>query len=170
MVDSPIERFRRLYDYERDSHAQVLASLTGVPADLRASEAYRRAVTLLAHIVEARRLWLYRLGVAREGPTSEADFFPAHVSMTELATRLDEVQAAWAEYLAGLTDADVARVFAYRSLEGPRFQNSVEDILTQLYGHSLYHRGQIALLLRSIGAEPAATDYVFWARTPLADD
>jgi len=36
-----------------------------------------------------------------------------------------------------------------------------------LFGHSWYHRGQIAMLLRSIGAEPAVTDIVFWARQPV---
>jgi len=43
----------------------------------------------------------------------------------------------------------------------------VEDILAQLFGHSWYHRGQIALLVRSIGAEPAATDFVYWTREAI---
>jgi uncharacterized damage-inducible protein DinB len=56
----------------------------------------------------------------------------------------------------------------YQSYEGPRFRSTIEDILTRLFGHSWYHRGQIAMLLRSIGAEPAVTDFVFWAREPVA--
>ena len=59
------------------------------------------------------------------------------------------------------------RDFEYVSLDGPRFRSRVDDILTQLFGHSWYHRGQIALLVRSIGAEPAVTDFVFWTREPL---
>jgi uncharacterized damage-inducible protein DinB len=43
----------------------------------------------------------------------------------------------------------------------------VEDILTQLFGHSSYHRGQVALLIRDLGGEPAVTDYVFWVREPV---
>jgi len=31
---------------------------------------------------------------------------------------------------------------------------------------SWYHRGQIAALVRAMGAEPAVTDLVFWARQP----
>jgi uncharacterized damage-inducible protein DinB len=49
-------------------------------------------------------------------------------------------------------------------------RNSIEDILTQLFGHSCYHRGQIAQLLRSIGAEPAVTDFVFWTREPAGNN
>ena len=31
----------------------------------------------------------------------------------------------------------------------------------------LYHRGQIALLLRAVGAEPVPTDFLFWTREAL---
>ncbi len=70
----------------------------------------------------------------------------------------------WAAYLATLTNAHLEHVLEYRGHDGKAFRNSVDDILTQLYGHSLYHRGQIALLLRQIGAQPSVTDFVFWAR------
>jgi uncharacterized damage-inducible protein DinB len=169
MSDNAAERFRRLFDYERDSHARVLASLAGVPEELRATEGYRKAAGLLAHIVLARRLWLSRLGAGVAGPKNVTDFFPQNVALSDLAAQLEETQAAWTQYLAGLTDEAAARGFEYRSLDGARFRNTVEDILTQLFGHSLYHRGQIALLLRAIGAEPAATDFVYWAREPLSE-
>ena len=52
----------------------------------------------------------------------------------------------------------------YRSNEGERFRNRIEDLLTQLFGHSGYHRGQIASIVRRLGGEPAVTDYVFWSR------
>jgi uncharacterized damage-inducible protein DinB len=77
------------------------------------------------------------------------------------------MEGAWTKYLNGLNDAELARVFEYQSYDGSRFRNSVEDIFTQLFGHSWYHRGQIAHLLRTMGAEPAVTDFVFWAREPV---
>jgi uncharacterized damage-inducible protein DinB len=40
----------------------------------------------------------------------------------------------------------------------------VEDILAQLFGHSSYHRGQIAMLVRAAGGEPAVTDLIYWCR------
>ena len=54
-----------------------------------------------------------------------------------------------------------------RAMTAPPDIREQEDILTQLHGHSLYHRGQIAMLLRSAGVEPPATDFVFWAREPI---
>lgn len=161
------EHYRRWFEYERDSHGKTLAALAAVPEALRASADYRKAVMLLAHIVEARRLWLHRLGAAAVGPTSVADFFPEGIELAEVAARSAAMEAAWVQYLAQLTDVELARVFEYRSLDGARFRNTVEDVLTQLFGHSWYHRGQIALLLRAAGAEPAVTDFIFWARESL---
>jgi uncharacterized damage-inducible protein DinB len=166
-----------LFEYERDSHAQVLAALMRVSEAGRTSEGYRKALTLMAHICAARRLWLVRFGAlagasgvpADFAPRAVADFFPADVTLMDVSARVAETQEVWARFLAGLTDEALARTFEYQSLEGPRFRNTVEDILTQLFGHSLYHRGQIAQLLRSIGAQPATTDFVFWAREPVAD-
>lgn len=159
------DRYRRWFEYEKDSHAKVLQSLQAVPANLCSCPEYQKSLTLLAHIVAARRIWLFRFGIAREAPK---DFFPQKVDLKTLSSDLANMQQSWSDHLAQLNDTDLARTFEYRSMEGDWFRSTVEDVLTQLYGHSLYHRGQIAALIRSIGAEPAVTDFVFWAREPMA--
>src|SRR6266536_1125888 len=155
------DRYRRWFEYERDAHDLVIRSLETVPADRRASPEYRRAVTTLAHLAAARKVWLYRLGQSADRPAS---FFPENVELADVVADLRDVQDRWAAYLGRLTDADIDEVFEYQSLDAGRFRNRVEDILTQLYGHSLYHRGQIVMLVRAAGGEPAATDFVYWCR------
>ncbi|MGH9906988.1 MAG: DinB family protein [Pyrinomonadaceae bacterium] len=157
------DRYRRWFEYEKDSHQKVLASLNAVSGELRTSPPFQKAIDLMAHIVAARRVWLYRFGISRE----PAELFPQYVKLADLPPLLDSMQTAWSEYLVNLDDAELGRVFEYQSFEGARFRNTIEDILTQLFGHSLYHRGQIAMILRSIGAEPAVTDFVYWTREPL---
>lgn len=158
-----IEQYRRWFLYEKDSHAKTLASLEAVPPRLWAEPAFQKAVDLLAHIIAARLLWLHRLGAAKEAPK---DLFPANAPLSELPIQLQAMEKAWLTYLDKLDERGLARRFEYQSLDGPRFQNTVEDILTQMFGHSWYHRGQIAALVRSIGSQPAVTDFVFWARQP----
>lgn len=165
MNDSMIDRYRRWFEYERDSHAKTLDSLNAVADELRASEQFRKAVYLLGHIVAARRMWLFRFGVLKEN----AELFPQQTSLKDLPAQLSEMETLWSEHLQQINDAELGRVFEYQSYEGARFRNTVEEILTQLFGHSWYHRGQIAMLLRSLGAEPAVTDYVFWARVPVGE-
>ena len=160
MNDSLIARYRRWFDYEKDSHRKVLDSLNAVSKEQRESEEFRKAVYLMGHIVAARRMWLFRFGVIKEN----VELFPGETRLDELPTQIEEMETLWSQYLSQLNDAELARVFEYQSYEGQRFRNTIEEILTQLFGHSWYHRGQIAQLVRSIGAEPAVTDFVFWAR------
>ncbi|MGH9971587.1 MAG: DinB family protein [Pyrinomonadaceae bacterium] len=160
-----VDNYRRWFEYEKDSHAKVLDSLNAVPDALRSAEGFQKAVDLMAHIVAARRMWLFRLGVS----DNPQELFPRQVDPTALPALIDAMQTAWSGYLANLDEPELTRVFDYQSYEGLRFCNTVEDILTQLFGHSLYHRGQIAMILRSIGAEPAVTDFVFWTREPIED-
>jgi len=161
MPASMIDRYRRWFEYEKDAHHKVLQSIEATADVQRLSPSFQKAVDLFAHIMAARRLWLFRFGAAGEPPP---ELFPQGVSADAIAALAEEMHAAWSAYFDRLDEAEAARVFEYNSLDGPRYLNSVEDILTQLFGHSWYHRGQIALLLRSCGAEPAATDFVFWCR------
>lgn len=166
MKRTRVEDYWRWWAYERDSHAKVLAALSAVPPERRSAREFCKASTLFGHIIAVRRLWLFRMGAANEGPGA-SDMFPPDLTLEDLARRLDEMHTAWADYLGGLDDHAIGRYFEYRSFEGQSFRNTVADILTQLYGHSLYHRGQIALLLREMGAEPAVTDFLFWSREAI---
>lgn len=164
MATNLAERYRRWFEYEKDAHEKVLASLRSVPAPKRSAAEFQKALSWLGHMMAARRLWLFRFGVAKLAPR---DFFPQNVSLQEVTDQVKEIHSLWTDYLSRLDDSELGREFEYQSLEGPWFRNTVEDILTQLFGHSWYHRGQIAALVRAIGAEPAATDFVFWAREAI---
>ena len=165
MPDILADRFRRWFDYEQDAHAKTLASLDAVPAELRAKPEYGKAVSLLAHLVAARRMWLFRLGKSEYQPK---EFFPQGVTLEQLERNLDEMHRLWAGYLGRLTDAEILEPFEYTSSDAGRMRNTLEEVLTQLFGHSHYHRGQIAQLVRMIGGQPATTDFIYWSRQPLA--
>jgi uncharacterized damage-inducible protein DinB len=158
------ERYRRWFEYEKEAHEKVLSSLRSVPESRHGDRMFQKAIDLFGHIAAARGLWLHRFGVADKGPD---EIFPQGVSLASLGSRVGEMHAAWSAYLGRVDEAELARQFDYRSLEGERYRNRVEDLLTQLFGHSWYHRGQIAALVRSCGGQPAVTDYLFWTRELL---
>jgi uncharacterized damage-inducible protein DinB len=165
MADELIARFRRWFEYEQDVHAKVLESLATVPNNCRSGPEYRKAVNLFAHIVAGRRIWLGRLGVL---PPATGSLFPNEPDVIHIAAQWEAVRSAWVGYLAGLTDTDLGAFFEYQSLDAGRFRSRVEDILAQLFGHSWYHRGQIAMLIRAAGGTPAITDLVFWSREAIS--
>jgi uncharacterized damage-inducible protein DinB len=163
MANEMTVRFRKWFEYEKDAHAKVMRSLETVPSDRRGCAEYKKALAILAHVAAARRNWLGRLGVI---PLAPVPMFPENPQLANVSQELDEIHDLWTNYLAGLTDTALARTFEYQSLDAGRFCNKVEDVLTQLFGHSSYHRGQIASLVRAAGGEPAATDFIYWCREP----
>jgi uncharacterized damage-inducible protein DinB len=165
MPSDLIERFRRWFDYEQDAHAKVLASLDTIPPDRRDCAEYRKAVSLLGHIVAARRIWLERMCVI---PAASPSLCPEDADVKQVAEEWRVVRELWSRHLASVGEDELARVFEYQSYDAGRFRNRVEEIFTQLFGHSWYHRGQIAMLVRASGGQPAATDFVYWCRQPVA--
>ncbi len=161
MAGGPIDRYRRWFEYETDAHAKVLASFDTVPPERRDSPEFRRAVGLLAHVVAARRNWLARFGRI---PAPTGPLFPADSDVPGLTTEWRVVQGLWADYFSSVDDQELDREFEYQSLDAGRFRNRVEDVLAQLFGHSSYHRGQIAMLIRTAGGQPAITDLIYWCR------
>jgi len=155
-----IDHYQRWFTYERDVHRTTLESLTRLDETQKASSSFQKAVDLLAHVIAARRMWLFRFGVTAD----KVELFPRDVKVETLPALIEQMESDWNQYLSTLSDEDLQRVFEYTSYEGQRFRNSIGDILTQLFGHSWYHRGQIAALVRAMGGEPAVTDFVFWAR------
>jgi uncharacterized damage-inducible protein DinB len=156
-----INRYRRWFDYEKDAHAKVFSSFSTVPPEGTTTPEFRRAVNLMGHIVAARRIWLSRLGVT---PAKAGPLFPDNPEVARVAAEWREAQDLWSDYLARLDDAALREEFEYQSLDAGRFRNRVEDILAQLFGHSSYHRGQIAMLVRAAGGTPAITDLIYWCR------
>ena len=85
MNDSLIARYRRWFDCEKESHRKTLDSLKAVSEEQRESEEFRKAVYLMGHIVAARRVWLFRLGVVKE----KVELFPGETRLDELPAQIE---------------------------------------------------------------------------------
>ena len=84
------DRFRRWFEYERDSHGKVLASLDALSEaqpDAKSDERFQKCVDLLAHIAAARELWLFRFGVSETGPSTALELFPKGHDLSEARGR-----------------------------------------------------------------------------------
>ncbi|MFO0840336.1 MAG: DinB family protein [Phycisphaerae bacterium] len=161
-----IERFRHWYDYERDCNAKSLQMLQSVPDESRASPQFARAVGKLAHLIAARHMWLHRLGAVADRPES---WFPP-TTLEQLPALVDAIQRRWTDYLAALSDADLAADFTCAGGDGKRYRWRLIDLLTQVFGHAWYHRGQIAMLVKDLGGDAVDTDYIFWDRPSVVSE
>jgi uncharacterized damage-inducible protein DinB len=158
------DRFRRWYEYERDCNAKTLAMLASVPAERRATPEFQKAVDKMAHLVAARRRWLQRLGHWPQAP----GLFPQGTALADLSGMVSDTEAAWVAYLSRLDEEELTRTLEWKTADDRRYRWDVEGVLTQVFGHAWYHRGQIAQLVAGLGGKAVDTDYIFWCNlTPV---
>lgn len=134
-------------------------------ADARVLESLRqpavpeRALQLYAHVLGAEHVWLARL----DGRQAELPVWPS-LTLERCETVARDNVRGFRAYVDRLTSDDLPRTVHYRNSAGLEFDSGIEEILLHVAMHGSYHRGQVTLLVRGAGAEPAPTDYIAFVR------
>jgi uncharacterized damage-inducible protein DinB len=153
-----LPHYGQLVSYDGWANLEVIGAFRAV------GNAPARSLKLMAHIVGAEHLWRARmLGI--ESP------FPVWPELTleRCEEQARQLPGLWREFLgddsAGLLD----RMVSYKNSKGESYKSSVRDILTHVFMHSAYHRGQIATDMREAGHLPAYTDFIHGVRQGLVE-
>ena len=149
--------FVRMFTYDSWANRQCIAAME------KTSPLPPGALSRMAHILSAEKLWLER--ILQQPQTLPV--WPS-LSLDDCFKLQQEISRAYENYLVRL-----ANLFApgslndnieYRNTKVEVWTSRVEDILTHVLFHSTYHRGQIALQLRAAGSQPAYTDFIHAVR------
>lgn len=146
------EHLRRLFTYDEWAIGQSLATLK--------EPANPEAQTMLSHILAAEKVWMMRL--RGEDSSGVALFEP--YSLEECGRLSDDLHRKYLEYIDLLDEADLENLITYKNTRGVEFQTPIGEILTHVALHGVYHRGQIALLVRQGGGKAVGTDYIIYTR------
>jgi uncharacterized damage-inducible protein DinB len=152
------EEFRTLYDYNswanhRAMDACAVLSNEQFTKDLGSS--FRSVRDTFAHIMGGEWVWLERFQGRSPSAMPAADSCP---DLATLKTRWAEIERNLLAFVAGLNQADIDRVFEYKTMNYGVYKNPLGQSLQHLVNHGSYHRGQIATMLRQLGVKPIATD------------
>ena len=126
---------------------------------LRGENVPARALELYAHVLGAEHVWLARL----QGRAPELEVWPA-LGVDDCARVASLNASALAAFLEDTPEDHLPRPVRYRNSAGREFESRMEDILLQVAMHGQYHRGQVNLLLRDAGLQPAPVDYIAFVR------
>lgn len=156
---SRVAHFQAMQRYEEWASGKTLDALR--TAEGGGAAEFKRAMGIFGHIQSARHEWLFRFGQIAKRPWV---MFPDW-TVDEAAADAKRLDGLWSAFLAKLTDADLDGEVEYKSNEGKPFASRRRDMLTHVYNHSTYHRGQIALLVKMAGGTPPdSTDFVVFSR------
>jgi len=158
------EEVARLLEYTVWANHRILrATATLSPADFRrdlgASHGGVRGT--LVHMLGAEWIWFERWkGLSPAKGVDEGDY-PDVIALRDRWTAIEQHRAAW---VAELKDEALARTVRFRLLDGRDFESPLWQLVQHAVNHSTYHRGQVTLLLRLLGAKTVGTDMLLWDR------
>jgi uncharacterized damage-inducible protein DinB len=159
-----VDDFRLLYDFNAWANHRIIEScavLTPEQFSRDLGSSFRSVRETLAHNYGATWAWLERW----HGRTPTA--MPPQADFPDLETvrrRYAEIDRNLVDYVASLTGEDVQRIIYYRNFAGETHARPLWQLLQHVANHGTYHRGQIATLLRQLGAKAASTDLVIFYR------
>ena len=141
---------RKLLDAARNLSPEDLTRNVGV--------SHTSILGTLCHIHFADRIWYARVVDPKEPLIKEAD-------LPTLERDWTAIQRKWEEWAEGLSDADLARVVAYKSLDGKSaFESVTAEVVMHLVNHATLHRGQAVGMIRQLGIAPPVTDLMTYYR------
>ena len=124
---------------------------------------FRSVRDALLHILAGEWLWLKYWKAPPENATLAADFrtrrdtwfnpdlFP---DVAAVQRRWAEVEKEQVEFVNQLSDQALEEMIPFRTGRA-----SLAHLMQHLANHSTYHRGQISLMLRQVGAAAVSTDF-----------
>lgn len=157
---------RLLYEYDRWANNRVLHAASALATEQFTRDlggGFRSVRGTLVHILGGEWGWLAYWKTPCPSAASLVGLWDRHdtlfrpdafPNLTTLRLKWADVEREQAEFISGLTDEDLSRIVPFRSTHV-----RLEHLLQHAANHSTYHRGQVALMMREVGAEPMATDF-----------
>lgn len=157
-----MKRIQELYEYNRWANARILDAASRLTPeqftkDLRSS--HRSVRDTLAHVMSVELIYFKRwLGTSPKAMLAPSDF----PTISLLRARWAEVEREQADFVSNVTEESLKTTIAYVNTKGEAWSYSLWQIMVHVVNHSTYHRGQVTTMLRQLGAEPVATDFLIF--------
>lgn len=158
-----------LFEYGYWANKKLLAVLSQLTAEqfIRpVAGSYGSVRHTMVHILSAEWGWLDRCGGTARGPALNPADFPTLASVLD---GLQQVESYVRAFLSTLRDSDLERIVAFALGDGPKQLMPLGHLMHHAAIHGVHHRGQVALLLRSLGYAPGNFDILLYygrRRTP----
>lgn len=157
---------RLLYEYDRWANHRVLQAASALSPeqftrDLRGS--FRSVRDTLLHIIGGEWGWLTYWKAPSHSAAFLSDLWDRHDAFfrpeafpdaTAVRRKWAEVENDQIEFVNSVTEEALARMLPFRTT-----QLSLAHLMQHLANHSTYHRGQVAAMMRQLGAKPLSTDF-----------
>lgn len=155
-----------LYEYDRwanDRVIQYVSALTPEQFTRDLGGTFQSVRHTLVHIAGGEWIWLQYWKADSHSDPVLSDlrrrwdqlFSPAsYPTMAAVESKWREIEQEQIAFVEGVSDEGLKRMLPFRTTHV-----SLAHLMQHMANHSTYHRGQIALMMRQLNAEPLATDF-----------
>lgn len=158
--------FQMFAGYNEWANARLYAAVAELPdAEYRADHGafFKSVHGTLNHLLVGDRVWMQRLTGEGDAPTS-LDAILCDDLKSLRAARTEE-DARIIAFVAGLSDADLARKVRYRTISRPaEIEQELGYALPHVFNHQTHHRGQVHGLLTRITGDAPSLDLILYQR------
>jgi uncharacterized damage-inducible protein DinB len=163
------DEIQLLYEFDRWANKRVLQAASSLNVEKFTRDlggSFRSVRDTLVHIADSEGTWLTCWKEPRPGPTFVMDTWTRHNALfnpnafpdfAAVQFRWAEVESEQREFVDHVTNESLGRM-----LPVGKAQISLAHLMQHLANHSTYHRGQVALMMRQLAAEPLATDFAMY--------
>jgi uncharacterized damage-inducible protein DinB len=146
---SAVALLHEMFRYNAWANAEFIAKLELLDADQHAEERHV-AIRQLNHCLVVNRIFAAHLTGRPHGYT--ADNTPETPDLRELGAAVAASDGWYLDYLAGVSEVDLAEPIAFDFTDGDKGCMTRQEILTHAAIHGAYHRGEVGRILRQISA------------------
>jgi uncharacterized damage-inducible protein DinB len=148
------------YGYWANKHLfEVLSQLSAGQFTQLVAGSYGSVRNTMVHMLSAEWGWLDRCGGKPRGTALNPSDYPTVASLVE---RWQQVEGYVREFLSKLRDEELDRIVEFALGGGPKQTMRMGELLHHAANHGVHHRGQVALLLRSLGYAPGNFDVLIY--------
>ena len=157
-----VKDLETLYDYGYWANKklfQVISRLTPDQFTQTIGGSFESVRNTLVHILSAEWGWLDRCGGPKRGPRLDPAAYPTLESVMEAWNKVE----GWVrEFLSSLKDEDLTRKVEFSIEEGKKNCMPLGELMQHSANHAVHHRGQVALMIRTLGHSPGYIDLVLY--------
>jgi uncharacterized damage-inducible protein DinB len=151
---------KKLFNYNywaRDRQMEVCSQLTHEQFLFPSKGSFSSLRDTLGHLMAVEWLWLERWRGRSPKSLLAAGQFSA---LSDLLDNWRTVECEMRAYLASLSEEAIASPLTYVNPRGEEWTYPLWQMMLHLLQHQSYHRGQVTTLLRQLGMQPPAVDFL----------
>ena len=157
-----VKDLETLYDYGNWANKRlldVLSTLTPEQFTMPVTGSSASVRHKMVHMLSAEWGWLDRCGGEKRGPALSPGDYPTAEALAGQWMRVDRSMRS---FLLSLRDQDLVRLVEFSFGGGPKYAMPLGELLHHAAIHGIHHRGQVSMLLRSLGCVPPGFDILFY--------